>query len=469
MRSLCGTATSKVLALSTGVIALAAVAGPSATAAASADSMSWPGYLHGPRHSSAAPGATAITTATAKTIVKKWTWTAPGGIPGGSPTTAGGLIFIGANNGSIFALNESSGTVRWHKDLGGAPCNGRGSTSTGTVTADPVTGASTLYIAGADNHLYALDPTTGSTRWRQVVGGTTKSFYTWGSPTVANGRVYMAISSACDDTTHGGAAVYDQHTGTQLGSYRTDSGAGPGTGVPTVYTSPVVSGSDVYVTTGDSAGDPTGQDSDAIVRLNPATLARKEAWLLPSPTANSDYNASPAFFDRRTATGTQTLVGACNKDGVYRAFKLDDLAAGPVWTRRVGLDSQSQPEMLRFCGGSSAYDGANNALLVGADQSSLADPVLGSAYRLDPATGAVVWRRGLPAGPVIGSLSVDGAGVVAAPTYDFAGGVGKVYLLSEATGTVLRTISAAGPVFAQPVFSNGRLLIAAGSTLTSWG
>lgn len=451
-----------VLCLAT---AIAAVVLSAPASAGAADPASWSAYLHGPRHSSAAVDDTAISTATAAHLRVRWTWTAPGGIPGGSPTTAGGRVFISAGNGSVYALDEATGHVRWHRDVGVSPCGSRGSTSTGTVTADPRTGSPTLYIAGADNYLYALDAATGATRWRSVVGGTSSSFYTWGSPTVAGGTVYMAVSSACGDTTHGGAAAYDQRTGALLGSYST----GVGSGLPTVYTSPLVSSTDVYVTTGDSTGDPTGQDSDAVVRLAPSTLQRREAWLLPHPEDNSDYNASPSFFTRTVGGTEETLVAVCNKDGVYRAFRATALAAGPVWTRRVGLHSQAQPDQLRFCGGSSAFDSARGVLLQGSNQSSLSSSALGSVYSLDPATGAVRWRRALPAGPVLGSVSVNGAGVVAAPTYDARGKVGKVYLLDESTGTILRTLSAAGPVFAQPVFSGTRLLVAAGSTLTSWG
>jgi hypothetical protein len=42
-----------------------------------------------------------------------------------------------------------------------------------------------------------------------------------------------------------------------------------------------------------------------------------------------------------------------------------------------------------------------------------------------------------------------------------------VYLLAETTGTILRTITTTAPVFAQPAFSDGYLLVAAGSQLTA--
>jgi hypothetical protein len=80
----------------------------------------------------------------------------------------------------------------------------------------------------------------------------------------------------------------------------------------------------------------------------------------------------------------------------------------------------------------------------------------------------VRWRTGLPKGPVIGSVSVNGAGVVAAPTYNAGSASGAVYLLSESTGAILRTIFTSAPVFAQPTFSDSYLLVAAGSRLAAY-
>lgn len=447
------------------VLALLLLPAASPAAGAAGADTGWSAYLHGPRHSSDAATASAISPARVAGLHVAWRWSPvrkPGvahPVQNASPVTAAGTVYVNSGTGDVYALDETTGRQRWRRVLPASPCGSTGSTSTPTVAVDPVSSRPTLYVAGADNRLYALDPATGATRWRTVHGGTDAGYYTWGSPTVANGRVYLAVSSSpCSEFSHGGAAVYDQHTGALLGSYTTAT-----TGqIPTVYTSLAVTATTAYLTTGDGS---TG-DSDALVALDARTLARRAAFAVPDPPDNSDFNASPAFFTRNGAT----VVGACNKDGVYYALPTTGggLGAAPVWTRRVALDSQAQPGRLRFCGGASAYDGSADALLVGGGQSSLADPDLGSVYRLDPVTGAVRWRTALRAGPVVGSVSVNAAGVVAAPTYDGVGGVGTVALLDEATGSVLRTLPAAGPVFAQPTFSRNHLLVGAGAGLTAW-
>ena len=83
----------------------------------------------------------------------------------------------------------------------------------------------------------------------------------------------------------------------------------------------------------------------------------------------------------------------------------------------------------------------------------------GAVRELDPSTGAVIWAKGLN-GIILGSPSMDGAGVIAAGTYNQSG-ANSVYLINSTDGQVLKTIGMAGAkVFAQPVFADGFLLIA---------
>jgi hypothetical protein len=171
---------------------------------------------------------------------------------------------------------------------------------------------------------------------------------------------------------------------------------------------------------------------------------------------NLDFNASPTLFD----AGTTPMVGACNKNGVFYALKQADLSA-PVWTRRLGV---REPATITFCGGSAAYDGTK--LYVGANQRPNTT-LPGSIYQLDPTTGHPDWYTGLDNGPVIGSPSIDGAGVLAVPTYNQAASTGAVYLVDKSNGTILKKLSFTGPIFAQPVFEGDQLLVA-GPTLQAF-
>jgi outer membrane protein assembly factor BamB len=84
----------------------------------------------------------------------------------------------------------------------------------------------------------------------------------------------------------------------------------------------------------------------------------------------------------------------------------------------------------------------------------------GSIDELNAATGAITWATGLSA-PVIGTPSLDGAGVLSVGTYGSSPEPQADYLLDPATGTILATLSNGGsPQFAQSVFADGFLFLA---------
>ena len=213
--------------------------------------------------------------------------------------------------------------------------------------------------------------------------------------------------------------------------------------------------------------DPNGSAvyrSYSIVRLSAATLAEQDWWTVPeSQTADSDFGSSPVLFPA-TIGGTKTLlVGACNKNGVFYAWKRGDLAAGPVWQRTIG-GSESWPPCL----GSAAVDAT--ALYVASGPTSVNDANVRTAVRsLDPATGAVQWEQPLPCG-VVGTPTVDAVShILAVPLYGCGMADGGVAMFRTSDGTPLRTLSSPSRVFAQPVFAAGRLFVATeGSGVTAY-
>jgi len=413
----------------------------------------WGSYLGGPQHTSYAVNATTITVANAGTLHPMWTWTPVAKAPYqpylySSPITSGGVVYIGAATGDFYAVNASNGKQIWRKQLPVSTCDTpAGLVSSATVATDPVTHKSVVYVGGADHYLYALDPKTGTTVWRSVVGGTDSHYYNWSSPTVVDGRIYMGVAITCDVPFTNGVEAFDQHTGNLLDRWYI---AGPtGLGAAVYTSAAVASDGSVFVTTGDENGG-SPQDAESVVKLRGSDLTRLAGWQVPGVTGeNLDFNASPTLF----TAGTTPMVGACNKNGVFYAFRQADLSA-PAWTRRLGV---REPSPGLFCGGSAAFDGTK--LYVGANQRPNTT-LPGGIYQLDPTTGHPDWYTGLDNGPVLGTPTVDGAGVLAVPTFNGAGNNGAVYLVDKSNGTILKKLSFAGPIFAQPVFEEGRLLVA---------
>jgi outer membrane protein assembly factor BamB len=450
-----------LLAIAVGIgVTASAVSAPAAVSDSRRTFVNWGAYLKGPAHSSVNAAATAISPTTAGGMTRAWTWKPAGptmpGQPSGllaSPTVFNGRIYIGANTGVFYAIDEATGKVIWHRFLGFVPtltCGKLGIVATATVAKNPVTKVLTVYVAGGDGYLYALNATTGKVAWRSVIAipsKTVSDYYDWSSPTVAGQRIYVGVTSNCDrPLVAGGVKEYNQATGSLVAFYRTY----PGHNVaPSIWSSAAVnkSAGTVFVTTGNGPGG----DSVSVVRLNANGLARQDAWQVPAGQhgSDSDFGGSPTLFSAVLSSTPTQMVGACNKNGTYYAWRQGNLHAGPVWQRDVGAPYTSGPQ----CDAAAVWDGKR--LFVAANQTTISGQAFAGSIRMvNPATGAYLWERGLTAAP-IGTPTLDGAGVLAVTEYAKSG---QLVLINAATGSVLRTIST-GPDFGQPVFADNMMLV----------
>jgi outer membrane protein assembly factor BamB len=450
---------------------------PRAGRPATTSFVNWPGYLYGAAHSSDSP-ATAITPSTVGHLRRKWSWKSPGGTvtgqPAGrftsSPTVYNAMVYIGSNNGTFYALNETTGTVVWSQPLGWVPkltCGGAlGISSTATVAINPATDLPTVYVAGGNGYLFALDAASGTVVWKSVVALPSKTqsdYYNWSSPTVANGLVYMGIASQCDHPLVPGAGLnaYDISTGALVATYRTMP-----TGVQggSIWSSAGVDElGEVFVTTGNNLkGSTIDADSSSIVALSGANLTRDSGWRIPngSQVPDDDWASSPTVFQATVGGVNTEMVGACNKNGYLYAMNASSLSPGPVWSFQVGAGTASGSQS---CLGATIWDGS--ALYQPGNATTInGTSYAGSVRELDPSTGAPIWQTGLP-GIVLGSPAKDAGGVIAAATYGPTSTTGT-YLLNAANGSVLRFISL-GKEFAQPVFADNYLFLATHSGILS--
>lgn len=73
----------------------------------------------------------------------------------------GEKIYFGSNDGNIYALKASTGTLLWKYQTNG-----------GVVAAPKITAQGVLYVGSHDGSLYALDTTTnGTVVWKKDLGG----------------------------------------------------------------------------------------------------------------------------------------------------------------------------------------------------------------------------------------------------------------------------------------------------------
>src|SRR5215472_17734830 len=201
-----------VLAAVSSCFGLASAAGAVRSVPSAVGPADWPAYLDGPSHTSDNKAQVAITPTNVDALVQKWHFVGdPATMPGqpspaynASPTVADGAVFIGSRTGWFYKLDEQTGTVLAKKFIGFQPhltCTAGGPIATATVAKDPADGKDTVYVGAPDGYLYALRVTDLSVKWRSKIAipsTTVSDYFQWSSPTVANGKIYIGVSSHCD-------------------------------------------------------------------------------------------------------------------------------------------------------------------------------------------------------------------------------------------------------------------------------
>jgi len=444
-------------------LTLPTAAAPGADAATQTD---WPAYLNGARHSSFNPTATTLTPANADNLVRVLHWQDPSVIglpPAGlfaSPTVVDGVIYIGSNTGHFYALNEVTGKVLWDRFLGTTGhfrCRDKGITSTATVAPDPSrNGQLTVYVGAGNGYLYALRASNGTTVWRAPVNVHSpdkNDKYNWSSPTVANGRVYMGISSQCDHPlTRGGVTSVAQATG---GAPATWYAVPDGEVGASVWSSVAATKAGVFVTTGNGSGD-----SFSIVRLDPMTLVKKDSWQIPGLAgSDTDIGASPTLLQANIGDQTVSMVAIIAKNTHLYALRSFSLSAGPLWEFNL------HEGHCNGKGDAGAVAGAtwDGSTLYAADGGTTIGGTcyLGGIRAFDPSTGDVQWQTGLGA-KVFGTPTIDGAGLIGAPTFDDRV-PNKEYLIDASDGSIINTINLDSPAFSQAVFADTYVFAATSS------
>src|SRR5260370_35597413 len=91
-----------------------------------------------------------------------------------SPVVDHGLVYVGSDVQTLYALDTSTGQKRWSFQ------------TSDTIKSSPTVADGLVYVGSADHSLYALDASTGQKRWSYQTGDVIES-----SPAVADGLVYV--------------------------------------------------------------------------------------------------------------------------------------------------------------------------------------------------------------------------------------------------------------------------------------
>jgi outer membrane protein assembly factor BamB len=300
------------------IAGLAAAATPAALRARQADE--WRQFRGSPQLIGVAP------TAPPATLKVLWTHDA-GDIIESSAAIAGGVVYVGAGNGDLLALDLASGKLRWKYTTGdllgeSSPAVDGGTVfigdlagtahavnaadgkrlwtfkAGGEIKSSPVVVNGLVLMGSYDTHLFGLDPRTGAVRWKFQTQGPVHA-----TPAVLGDVCFIA---GCDATFRAiriadGKQAYEIPIGAYTGA------------------SPVVANGHAYF----------GTFENDVVALD--LKGRKVVWRFSDPTRQFPFYSSGALSAGRLVIG--------GRDKLVRAF--DPASGKQIWefATRARVDS----------------------------------------------------------------------------------------------------------------------------------
>ncbi len=284
------------------------------------------------------------------------------------PALAGGAIFIGSQDGHVYALDRNTGCARWKYQVSAEVRTGIviSGWTVGDTAAKPQ-----LYFGDIVGNVYALDAATGAQMWKVKTDPHSSTTLT-AAPVLYHGKLYVPVSSLEEGaagenydccTFRGSIIAYEARSGARLWQsflvdaprFRGKHALGHKTYGPSgiaVWNSPAIDEKRgvMYFDTGDNYSSPTTRYSDAIIAMDLNTgkikwsyqALAKDAWngacSLPAPNAcptenGPDYDFGAAAI-LATATNGKQYVLAGAKSGVVYAF--DPTNGKLIWQNKVG-------------------------------------------------------------------------------------------------------------------------------------
>ena len=400
----------------------------------------------------------AITAAEIPKLTLRWAF----GFPDASsawaqPSVADGRVYVGSQNGTVYALDARSGCVRWTFAAAG-----------GVRTAVTLS-SGIAYFGDTAANVYAVDAQTGVARWRKSVEQHPLARIT-GSVTVHDGRLYVPTSSyeesqgadpqyACC-TFRGSVTALDAGTGAVVWKTymipeepkrRGSSSAGVplwGPSGAAIWSAPTIDARRglLYVATGNLYSGPAHTAGNAVVAIDLKTgSVRWSKQFTPGdvyvsncragnpncPEANGpDFDfGSPPMLARTSAGRDLIVIG--QKSGV--GFALDPEKMGEVvWEYRAGRGG-----VLGGIEWGSAVDAERAYFAV----SDILLPQPGGLHAVTLATGQRAWftpPRPPACGTGRGCNAAQSAAVTVIPGAVFSGSNdGALRVYSTADGAIL--------------------------------
>ncbi len=299
----------------------------------------------------------------------KWSFAYPDAVRARSqPLVLGNTVYVGAQNGSVFALDRETGCLRWQFET-------VAEVRTAIVAGDQAFSTDMLlYFGDLVGNVYAIEAATGKLVWRDRPDDHPSLTLT-AAPALHEGLLYVPLSAlevtaAADPnyaccTFRGGVAVYNAITGArvwtgytidrppvEVGKNAVGTPRIAPSGAP-IWNTPAldVKRQVMYVGTGENYSSPANETSDAIIALSmkdgsivwSQQMTPGDAWnmgceteekLNCPPENGPDYDFGAATILASNSAG-RDIVLAGQKSG--HVYAMDPENGGEVlWHQKLG-------------------------------------------------------------------------------------------------------------------------------------
>lgn len=340
------------------------------------------------------------------------------------PSLAAGALFVGSQDGTVYALDRETGCARWTFTASAEVRTGIvvSPWKAGDRNAQPL-----VYFGDLVGNVYALNAVTGLLVWKDHADVHPSATLT-ATPVLYQGQLYVPVSSleeASNDphytccTFRGSLIAYDARTGKRAWqTFMADpsnaqgvNSAGAermGPSGAAIWGSPSIDERrrQIYLATGDNYSDPPTKTSDAVMALDLQTGKIKwmyqalagDVWnlscvskvkaLCPSH-AGPDYDFAAATI--LTTAGGRDVVLAGQKSGWV--FAIDPASGHLLWKTRVGRGGVEGGVHFGM-----AVDGERLFVPIN-DMTDVVygvtypEPARPGVYALDVSSGRIVWQH----------------------------------------------------------------------------
>ena len=339
-----------------------------------------------------------------------------------SPAVSGGVVYIGSDDGNVYAINATTGLKIWNYQTGGP------------VVSSPCIFLNLVIVGSDDGGVYGLNAQTGADVWIFFTGGKVES-----SPTLAYlyGIPFIYVISNDNNglycLTPMGQLVWNTNIYANWILYRSS---------PAVYVDPEGVNNLVYVTEWPDGMEAYNAQTGALVwevGTDQIQYGSSTSW-----SYNGNEACSPAYAYGMVYAGIAYFFIAWNyATGSIVPTGGNPKLAIPEWDRPIGGEIEGSPAV-----------GFNGFVYIGSDD--------GCLYALNEVTGLVGWKY-QTGNKIVSSPAVAG-GIVFVGSYD-----GDVYALNALSGTLIWSYNTMGIVFSSPAVVDGVVYVGSSNGVYAFG